>query len=111
MESVYQVQITEQAKQQIREIARSIALELKDPDAALRLFDELESSISSLSRLPGRIVLTDEEPWRSQGLHRMPVKHYLVYFWINESEHIVHVTAVIYHRRDQKRQLSKMEMK
>ena len=56
MESVYQVQITEQAKQQIREIARYIALELKDPDAALRLFDELESSISSLSRLPGRIV-------------------------------------------------------
>ena len=36
MESVYQVQITEQAKQQIREIARYIALELKDPDAALR---------------------------------------------------------------------------
>lgn len=111
MGKLYQVQVTEQAERQMREIARYITSELKAPNAALRLFDELEKSISSLSDLPGRVSLTDEEPWRSNGLRRMPVRNYLVYFWINEAELTVHVTAVIYHARDQKRQLSQMEMK
>ncbi len=29
--------------------------------------------------MPERIKLTEEEPWRSQGIHRMRVKNYYVY--------------------------------
>ena len=42
--------------------------------------------------------------------HKMPVKNYLVYFWINEIKNMVYITAVIYSQREQKRQLSKMKM-
>lgn len=55
-------------------------------------------------------MLTEEEPWHSMGIHRMTVGEYLVYFWIDEPEKKVQVTAVVYGRRDQREQLANMEM-
>lgn len=59
--------------------------------------------------MPHRIALTDEEPWKTNGIHRMVVRNFLVYFWIDEQEKTVHITSVIYGRRDQAQQLAQME--
>ncbi|MEG0689087.1 MAG: type II toxin-antitoxin system RelE/ParE family toxin [Hungatella sp.] len=110
MADTYNVKITAQAKNQMQEIAQYIASELQVPDAALHLLDTLESEISSLSEFPQRIALTEEEPWHNYGIHKMPVKNFLVYFWIDEDAYKVQVTAAVYSRRDQARQLSQMQM-
>ena len=106
----YQVQITKYAQKQIKDIARYVKVKLKNPDAAKKLVNDLQTAILSLENMPHRIPLTDEEPWRSEGIHKIPVKNYLVYFWINEIKNMVYITAVIYSQREQKRQLSKMKM-
>jgi len=106
----YTVKITEHARGQMREIFRYIAFTLQAPDTALRLLDTLEREIASLSRFPGRVALTEEEPWHSAGIHKLPVKNYIVYFWIDEAARKVQVTAIVYGRRDQARQLMEMEM-
>jgi len=95
----------------VRYCLRYIASELKAPKAALHLLDEFESATSSLSQFPQRVALTEEEPWRSSGIHKMPVKNFLVYFWIDEENSKVQVTALIYGKRDQIKQLSQMDMK
>lgn len=87
------------------EIARYITVELEEPDAALRLLDEFNVRIAGLSEFPNRIALTPEEPWHTDGIHRMPVKNFLVYFWVDDSNLEVHVTAVVYGKRDQKSQI------
>jgi toxin ParE1/3/4 len=104
----YIVSITKQAREQIREIDHYIKYTLQSGSSANNILDTLEKEISSLSCLPNRIVLTEEEPWHSYGIHKMVVKSYLVYFWIDESMHKVFVTAVVYGRCDQIQQLSKM---
>lgn len=104
----YIVKITMQAQEQMQEIAHYIADSLQAPETALRMLDTLEKEITSLSRFPNRIALTEEEPWRSYGIHKMPVKNYLIYFWIDEIAHKVQVTAVVYGKRDQMQQLSQM---
>lgn len=109
-DKTYIVKITTQAEEQLQAIVKYIASELKTPKAALRLLDEIESATSSLSQFPQRVALTEEEPWRSLGIHKMPVKNFLVYFWIDEENIKVQVTAVIYGRRDQIKQLSQMDM-
>jgi hypothetical protein len=44
--------------------------------------------------MPGRFPLTEEEaPWRSKGIRRAVVENFLVYFWIDEPQDIVWVTA------------------
>lgn len=51
---------------------------------------------TSLSHMPARIRLVDEEPWYSEGVHVKAVKNYLVYFWIGEDNKVVQGFAVIY---------------
>ena len=106
----YKVKITPQASAQMLEIFNYISGTLKEPVTAERLLDELQKSILSLNTMPKRVALTDEEPWRSYGIHKMPVKNFLVYFWVNEEQKEVHVTAVIYGRRDQIEQLKQMNI-
>lgn len=111
MEKIYTVKTTFQAEEQIQEIIHYIAHELKAPDAALHLLDALEDSFVSLTYFPQRVALVNEEPWRNNGIHRLPVKNFLVYFWIDEDNMNVQVTAVIYNKRDQLYLLPQMDMK
>ena len=60
----------------------------------------LKAEIGKLSFMPGRFPLTEEEPWRSKGIRRAVVENFLVYFWIDEPQDIVWVTAIVYGRRD-----------
>lgn len=107
-DKTYLVKITAQAEEQLQGIVRYIACELKASKAALCPLDEIEHSISSLSQFPQRIALTEEEPWHSYSVHKMPVKNFLIYFWIDEENSKVQITAVIYGKRDQLKQLSQM---
>ena len=83
--------------------------ELLSTDAALRMLDTLEKEILSLSTLPNRVTLTEEEPWHSAGIRKLPVKNYLVYFWVNEEQKQVQITAVVYGRRDQRNVLQNIK--
>lgn len=106
----YIVKITSQAEREIQEIAHYISHELKSPDAALHLLDTLENAFVSLAQLPHRITLVNDEPWHSKGIRRLPVKNFFIYFWIDEDNMKVQITAVIYSKRDQLQQLAKMNM-
>lgn len=110
MAETYIVKITTQAQGQMKEIMHYIASELKAPDAALHLLDALENAIASLSHFPHRVALTEEEPWHSNGIHRLPIKNFLVYFWIDEHNLKVQITAIVYERRNQILQLSQMDI-
>ena len=104
----YTVNLTALAESQLSEIVHYIAEKLQSRSTALKMLKTLKYEISSLSHMPNRIPLTDEEPWHSEGIHKMTVKNYLVYFWVNEAEKKVQVTAIIYAGRDQRSQLEMM---
>lgn len=106
----YTVRITRQAREHLRGIKKHIAEELLAPDAAKNTIAAIKKEIKSLDKMPERIKLTEEEPWRSEGIHRMRVKNYYVYFWIDEDNSKVQVTSVIYVARDQAAQLILMQM-
>ena len=95
---------------QLLEIRDYISVVLGEPNTAKKLLNTLEAEMASLSRFPHRIVLTDEEPWHSCGIHKMMVKNFIIYFWIDEESKKVQVTAVVYGRRNQREQLDAMPM-
>jgi toxin ParE1/3/4 len=101
MTRLYEVKITPQAQKQLTELVTYILVQLKSPKAAWDLLHTLENAIATLDRFPYRIALTEEEPWHEQGIHKMPVKNFLVYFWINETLQQVHVVAIIPAKRNQ----------
>ena len=106
----YTVMLTTQASNQILEYASYIQNELLNPQAARKFVKDLREAIAGLDTMPQRHPQLEEEPWRSQGVRKIIVRGYLVYFWINEQTAMVHVVAVIYGRRDQFAQLLKMDL-
>ena len=109
MERIYQVKITRQAQAQIREIIDYIKYELCATDAADKLVEMMHSKIKSLQKQPERFRLIEEEPCKSMGVRKVAVKHFLVYYWVDEENRKVQVIAVIYEKRDQIARLKKIE--
>lgn len=110
MPETYIVKITSQAKEELQEITHYITYELRAPNAALHLLDALENAFLSLANFPQRIPLIDIEPWHTNGIRHFPIKNFLIYFWIDEENRKVQITAIIYKKRNQLQQLSKMDM-
>jgi addiction module RelE/StbE family toxin len=108
MSVVYEVKIITQAQEQMAEIVDYISNELCVPDAANNLLKEMESSIMSLSEFPERYQLIDEEPWRTEGVRKLLVNNFLIYYWIDKDRKKVQVIAVIYEKRNQIAQLKKV---
>ena len=106
----YEVKVTPYALHQMQEIVHYISATLQSPDNAAHWLDTMEEELASLSSMPARIPLTDEEPWHSQGIHKMVVNNFLAYFWSDTDNMRVWITAVVYGKRNQRRQLEQMKM-
>jgi plasmid stabilization system protein ParE len=102
----YKIRITGLAKEHLNAIADYIAFELNAPDAARNTIVKIRKEIKTLSYMPERIKLTEEDPWKSEGVRRMRVNNYYVYFWIDRDNEIVNIMAVIYVACDQKTRLN-----
>lgn len=111
MDNEYEVKVTMQALEQMGAIVHYISYDLMAPGAAENLLNDLKAAIMKLSVLPKRHSLIDEEPWRSEGVRKIVVKNFLVYYWVDDESNKVQVTAVIYNKRDQIKQLTNMDMR
>lgn len=111
MPNEYNVKITQQAQNQLSEIVAYISSTLQAPETAKGTLDTLRREIISLKEFPNRVPLVDEEPWRAQGIHKLGVKNYLVYYWVDDVAKKVQVFAVVYARRDQRRFLSELDIR
>lgn len=97
----YEVKITSQAIAQIGEIVQYISKVLFAPETARKWVDNLQNEIAKLDFTPSRYPLTEEEPWHTKEIHKMPFKNFLVYYLIDENKKKVWITAVIYRSKDQ----------
>ena len=104
----YQVTLTPEAKHDLREIYRYIAVELQSEKNANGQLDRLEENILKLDEMPERFRIYDREPWRSRNLRVMPVDHYLVFYIPDHQSQIVTVVRVMYGGRDIEAQLGNM---
>lgn len=106
----YTVMRTEQTFNQVEEIVTYIEKTLSAPDAAGRLLDLLEEIMLSLKAMPKRQPLVREEPWHSEGVRKVVVKNYVVYYWIKESTGEVWIIAVVSQLRNQLDVLNSFEI-
>lgn len=110
MNKQYKVQITRYALAQMKKIRDYIAEELLAPQAAFQLLSEMKKTAASLSSMPERNPLVDIKKWKEQGIRKAIVKNFIIYYWTDEELQIVHITAVVYEKRNQLTELRKMEL-
>lgn len=104
----YKVKLTDHAVAQLQEAVIYISKVLQASTVAKRWAARIKKELASLSTMPARYPLTEEEPWHTEGIHKMSVENFLVYYWIDEAKKIVWITAIVYARRDQLRVLREM---
>ena len=64
---IYEVEVSEQADRDLREIFEYIAFELQSPENEIGQLDRLEEQILSLDAMPKRYRKYEKEPWKSRG--------------------------------------------
>ena len=88
-----------------------IANKLESPETAMKWSEYLRNEIETLQILPSRYKCVDIEPWKSNGIRKMPVKNFLIYYMIDENSTTVWITSIIYAKRNQLNQLKEMPLK
>ena len=101
----YEILLTEDAVDDLKELRDYIADVLLSPETALEYVRTVHVEIAGLADYPARYRLMEEEPWHSRGVRRLIAKNFFVYYRIDEAARRVYVLNVIYARRDQLRAL------
>ena len=72
-----------------------IAYEKKSIINAEAQLSRIQEEILKLDSLPNGFRRYCNEPWKSRGLRFFPVDNYLVFYMVDEENHIVNVMRVI----------------
>ncbi len=103
---IYEVEVSEQADNDLRGIFEYIAFELQSPENASTQLDHLEEQILSLNTMPERYRKYEKEPWKSRGLRVLPVDNYVVLYISDSNKKVVTILRVMYAGRDIDNQLN-----
>ena len=103
---IYEVEVSEQADSDLREIFDYIAFELQSPENASGQLDRLEEQMLSLYTMPERYRKYEKEPWKSRGLRVLPVDNYVVLYIPDSNKKVVTILRVMYAGRDIDNQLN-----
>jgi len=97
---IYRINISDQATSDLMGIYDYIFLCLKSPINAKILLDKIESGIMGLKKMPNRFKGYNTEPWKSRGLHLMPIDNFCVFYIVNNEKAEVTVMRVMYGGRN-----------
>ena len=99
----YPVKITEKALGDMDGIYEYIAFNLQSPENAMGQYNRIADRVLELGFFPEKFRLVDFEQERSQGLRRMLVDNYSVFYVFKEE--VVAVTRVLYSASDIEKRL------
>ncbi len=105
----YKVEVTSYAKGQMGDIRDYIKYQLQNPDAARNLLKEMQARAKELEYIADTIKPIDEQPWGEQGVKKISVGNFYLYFWTDKEKGIVYVIAATYAKRNQPRVLEQIE--
>ncbi len=96
----YSVNLTDTAKQDLREIAIWIAQKSKDIEVAKKYVEELREECKNLASLPDRGAFPKDRILRSAGYRYIVYEEYLIFYLIDNERHIVNIMSIFNAKRD-----------
>lgn len=100
MSGSYSVVYSPEAMDDLKEIYAYIAFTLLVPETAEKQVNRIRKEVRSLDFMPSRYSLVDWEPWKSMGMHKVPVDNFVVYYTVNDDSRTVTVIRIFYGGRD-----------
>lgn len=94
----WEVEISDAACEDLRNIFSYIAIELKSPENARNVVRRILAGVATLDGMPNRCRRYPREPLASQGVRVMDIGNYCVYFIAQDG--VVSVGRILYFRRN-----------
>jgi plasmid stabilization system protein ParE len=106
----FEVKVTDHAFAAMEEIRDYISDILLNPSAAVSHMELFREKIKELAFAPDTIKPIDEQPRHDMGVRKVRVKNFYIYYWVEDTKNLVHVTDVIYVGADQPKWLKDMPL-
>lgn len=100
MSKLYSIVYSPKALEDLKDIYVYIADELQAPGTARNQIDRIRKKIRSLDFMPLRYVFVDWEPWKSMGMHKIPVDNFIVFYTVDDDAMTVGIVRIVYSGRD-----------
>lgn len=97
---MYNFVVTESAQKDLEDTVSYISNELKNNQAALRLLEQVEKEVGSLSEMPERYKLVEDETLARAGFRFIVIKNYILFYIVRNDTKTVVVQRFLYARRD-----------
>ena len=97
---VYEVNVTEPAENDLRDIARYISSQLNAPTTALSMVRTIKEAIAKLET--GALIhpFVRDDRLAALGYRPLEIKNYIAFYIANEKEKTVVIDRILYGRRD-----------
>lgn len=96
----YKLIVSQDAHNDIDEIAGYILNHLKSPQAAVGFLDDVEKSYRQVTENPHLYSLCSDERLENLGYRKIVIKNYLILYRIDEKKQVVYVVRVVYGARN-----------
>ena len=96
----FQIRFTPLAYEDLDEIDTYISVTLVNPQAAERLLEEMENSISQLVQFPYIGSEVDDPYLARKGYRKLVVENYLVFYLVDSDQKQVVIMRVLYGARE-----------
>jgi plasmid stabilization system protein ParE len=103
----YKVELTDTAKQDLREIALYIAEKSKEIEIAKRFVNELREETRRLESFPNAGALPKDRILKSLGYRYLVYKEYLTFYQVDDAQKKVFVMAIFNAKKDYMRAMKK----
>ena len=104
----YTVDLSIEAKEDLRKIYSYIAFKLMAPASASNQIKRIKKNVLGLDFMPTMFKIYEKEPWHSRGMRIMPVDNYVVFYFIDEENKKVNIARIIYGAMDLDKQISEV---
>ena len=105
----YKVIVDPDAEKSLNDIFMYILNNLRSPESAENTSYALLKAINSLDFMPQRYAVLPEDFLEKEGIRRMQVRNYFVYFNVDEANKRVNILDVLYVGREQREQFESEE--
>ena len=96
----YKVRMTRPAAKDLEDISAYIANELREPAAAKKLVSKIKEAALGLGEMPTRYALVTDERLALQGIRKLMMGNYIIFYVISEEDAAVTVVRILYSRRN-----------
>jgi len=96
----YEVNLTEPAENDLRDIVRYISAQLNAPTTALNMLQTIRGAIAKLETTALAHPFARDDRLAALGYRPLVIKNYIAFYIVNEKEKSVDVDRILYGRRD-----------